>query len=391
VELSTAKVAELPIPCPPTDEQERIVAKVDQLMALCDKLEAQQQERVKRFLLVSGVLQDRLVNSASISALSKLFSGVRGGSVETIGATILGLAGNGSLSLECHDNDPVQIGALVGKANLRNGLSPKRSQASEKYSCLPLSSMRNGEIKFSELKPVGISDEVAGPYLVQKGDIFIMRGNGSKHLVGTAGLARSTPQRVIFPDLFIKITLPSKKINSDYFVIAWNSPVVRRQIEALAKTTSGIWKINQQHICSVNINLPTLREQERLVAVVNQLLALAKKMSDQQKQLMGVAEAFAQAAVVSITGTTSQEYQPMKAPKTELVTRLQVAARDSRPGSGEPLAALLAEQDNGLSAKALWQRSGLAIDAFYQQIKSEMAAGWIVEPEPARIREVEKD
>lgn len=45
VELSTNSVRALPIPCPPTEEQSRIVAKVDELMALCDKLEAQQQER----------------------------------------------------------------------------------------------------------------------------------------------------------------------------------------------------------------------------------------------------------------------------------------------------------------------------------------------------------
>ena len=81
----------------------------------------------------------------------------------------------------------------------------------------------------------------------------------------------------------------------------------------------------------------------------------------------------------------------MKTPKTELVTLLQVSPRSRQPSIGKPLAGLLAEHDGGLSAKALWQRSGLAIDAFYQQLKAEMAAGWIVEPEPARMREVEKD
>ena len=79
----------------------------------------------------------------------------------------------------------------------------------------------------------------------------------------------------------------------------------------------------------------------------------------------------------------------MKAPKTELVTRLEIAPRPERPKSDQPLAALLEEEKDGMVAKALWQRSGLAIDAFYQQLKTEMAAGWIVEPEPAQMREID--
>ena len=76
----------------------------------------------------------------------------------------------------------------------------------------------------------------------------------------------------------------------------------------------------------------------------------------------------------------------MKAPKTELVTRLEVdQSRNRQPGIDEPLARLLTEHEGALTAKALWQRSGLAIDAFYQQLKTEMAAGWILEPEPARL------
>src|SRR5205085_9273430 len=38
VELATSTAKTLPIPCPPVEEQSRIVAKVDELMALCDKL-----------------------------------------------------------------------------------------------------------------------------------------------------------------------------------------------------------------------------------------------------------------------------------------------------------------------------------------------------------------
>jgi type I restriction enzyme S subunit len=109
---------------------------------------------------------------------------------------------------------------------------------------------------------------------------------------------------------------------------------------------------------------------------------------DEKKKLAGD---FAQAAVAAITGIASQESKPMKPPQTELVTRLEVAARSENPGSREPLTTLLAEENGPLSAQELWLRSGLAIEAFYQQLKTEQAAGWIIEPEPARIREIKAD
>jgi type I restriction enzyme S subunit len=38
--LGKAKVERLPVPLPPVAEQHRIAAKVDELIALCDRLEA---------------------------------------------------------------------------------------------------------------------------------------------------------------------------------------------------------------------------------------------------------------------------------------------------------------------------------------------------------------
>lgn len=78
----------------------------------------------------------------------------------------------------------------------------------------------------------------------------------------------------------------------------------------------------------------------------------------------------------------------MKAPRTELITKLDIGVKPKATDLA-PLANLIAKSKDGLSAKALWQQSGLEIAAFYQQLKTEMAKGWIDEPEPAVMKEVE--
>ncbi|MCR8957339.1 restriction endonuclease subunit S [Variovorax sp. S2] len=69
VELNTSTARALPIPLPPIEEQSRIVAKVDELMALCDTLEAQQRARRK---LQNNLRQSTLQAVASATSPHEL-------------------------------------------------------------------------------------------------------------------------------------------------------------------------------------------------------------------------------------------------------------------------------------------------------------------------------
>lgn len=80
----------------------------------------------------------------------------------------------------------------------------------------------------------------------------------------------------------------------------------------------------------------------------------------------------------------------MKAPQTELIAPLRLgAAPDIKVQA--PLATILARHHGEMSAKDLWQRFGGEIDAFYAQLKAEVAHGWILEPAVAEMREKPAD
>ena len=64
------KFIELPIPLPPLAEQHRIVAKVDELMALCDRLEAEQSDAAAAHAKLVATLLGTLTQSTDAADLA---------------------------------------------------------------------------------------------------------------------------------------------------------------------------------------------------------------------------------------------------------------------------------------------------------------------------------
>jgi len=66
--LNKGKWEKIPVPLPPENEQHRIVDKVDELMALCDTLEQQQEESIEAHEALVEALLDALTSAADADA-----------------------------------------------------------------------------------------------------------------------------------------------------------------------------------------------------------------------------------------------------------------------------------------------------------------------------------
>ena len=137
------------------------------------------------------------------------------------------------------------------------------------FPVLRLTAIKSGVLDLSERKGGDWVAQDASPFLVRLDDFFVARGNGSLNLVGRGALVREQPNPVAFPDTFIRVVVDRKKLNPEFLRVIWDSREVRRQIETSARTTAGIYKINQRILQGITIPCPSLGEQEEMVTEFN--------------------------------------------------------------------------------------------------------------------------
>lgn len=113
--ISTAKFSELLIPVPPLDEQDRIVAKVDELTLLCDQLEQQTESNIDAHKTLVEVLLNTLTDSKDSAELHKNWAQICNyfetlftteHSIDQLKQTILQLAVMGKLVPQSPNDEP---------------------------------------------------------------------------------------------------------------------------------------------------------------------------------------------------------------------------------------------------------------------------------------------
>lgn len=221
------EVRSVSMPVPPLEEQRRIVAILEDHLSRLEAADAYLELAKRR----SVVLDNQLL------------------------ATALG-------RVPC-DQIPFRELLTIGLANGRS--VPSREGG---FPVLRLTALRGGRIDLGERKFGAWTAEDAGRFLVRQGDFLISRGNGSLHLVGRGGLVDVTPDPVAFPDTLIRARPRSEVLSPEFLGLVWNSPHVRRQIERVARTTAGIYKVNQKDLGAVLLPIPSIDDQRLIVAAV---------------------------------------------------------------------------------------------------------------------------
>ncbi len=440
--IGKAELAAVKLRVPSEDEQSRIVAKVDELMALCDKLEAQQQVYRK---LQNALRQSTLQAVASSQSPHELQTtwarladnfGRLFHAPEDVGQLrdlILDLAVHGLLVDQSDADEPIADWlanvTATKTALVKQKLIPKQTAMAELADddypfSLPSgwTFVRLGQITSkigSGSTPRGgraVYVKEGVPFLrsqnvwndgLRLDDVACITPEEHKRMSGTAVLGNDVLLNITGASLGRCALVPSKfgkaNVSQHVTIIRLTDPQVREYLHLCILspyTQSMIWGrqvgmaregLSKKVLEQFEIPLPPIAEQHRIVARVAELMRFCDVMEQQLKRSLQIAEKLAVASVASITGIAiEQEEESMKAPQTELIAPLRLGTTPDIKAQA-PLATILARHNGEMSAKDLWQRFGGEVDAFYTQLKTEVAHGWIMEPVPAEMREKAAD
>jgi len=177
--------------------------------------------------------------------------------------------------------------------NMRNGVSPSKA-GSHNAPVLTLSAITRGVFDPTAVKEGSFSAEPPGDKRITNRDFLMCRGNGNLSLVGVGTFSPVDRPDLVFPDTVIAGRVDPSLVTLPFLESAWKSTAVRSQIESVARTTNGTFKINQQTLAGIVLPVPSLDRQAEYaqkVAAVQGALAPASAATTTDDELFASLQA----------------------------------------------------------------------------------------------------
>ncbi|HDY7433738.1 TPA: restriction endonuclease subunit S [Vibrio vulnificus] len=182
----------------------------------------------------------------------------------------------------------------VGETNIGLTYSPKDAGETG-IPVLRSANIQRGKIDLSDL--VRVQKEVKDSVLVEIGDLLICARNGSKALVGKTAQICELKEPMAF-GAFMAIF---RSCINDYIEVFLNSPVYRKNLEGVSTTT--INQITQSNLRSTICPIPPVEEQHRIVAKVDELMALCDQLEQQTEASLDAHQVLVETLLATLTNS----------------------------------------------------------------------------------------
>lgn len=280
--VSLKKFREIMIPVPPLEDQLATIEAFSMLeQKLGDVENCRLNERQAQKSVVEAAIS-ALVEADSTSQVERAWAHLTShfelwfddaDALKRLRAAIIDMAMKGSLVPD--DGDPVLETTLSSLTSFgpKNGFSPKPVPGPTDTKTMSLSAITKGVFDPSAFKYVVDRPAFDSELWVRPNDILLQRANTIEY-VGVSAVYTGELGDFIYPDLIMRIT-PKPSVDSRFLHLALSCTKARMHMRERASGTSGTMpKINQATVRSIPVRLPSLQQQRRVVAAVDNIMAL---------------------------------------------------------------------------------------------------------------------
>ena len=359
--LKGSSLLDLDIALPPLAEQSRIVTRVEELMRLCDALEAKGQlEAAQHAQLVSTML-GALTASTTPEELADHWQRVaqhfdllldRPAAIDALEQTLLQLAVRGLLVPQDPTDEPasallqkiraekdrlIATGQIkrdkplppitdeekpfelpVGWEWVRMGAVVNASEAGWSPTCigsprrpglwgvLKVSAVSWGEFDANANKELP-SDLVPRPEYEVRDDDFLLSRANTAELVARSVVVEQAEPKLMLSDKIIRLAV-SSQMNRSFLNMANNASYAREHYAVNASGTSSSMKnVSREVVLALPVPLPPLPEQSRIVTRITALRRLCADLRQRLAERQSVQARLAEALVANNAQTSTQQ------------------------------------------------------------------------------------
>lgn len=250
--------------------------------------------------------------------------------------SVLAAATSGRLTEDWRQSQPTvdqwhatTFGAIA--IDLRYGTSKKCEAEGKGVAVLRIPNIGDdGQPDLHDLKFADFDDTERKKLSLQKGDLLVIRSNGSVDLVGKACVVDDRAEGLVFAGYLIRLRFDKTTVVPRFAFFALTAPEQRQRIEITAKSTSGVNNINSDELRSLPVNLPSIEEQTEIVRRVETLFAFADRLEARLAQVQTAATRLTPALLAKAFRGELVPQDPNDEPAAELLRRLQ-AERATAP------------------------------------------------------------
>lgn len=260
--VNKSKMESCAFPLPPLSEQQRIVERIEELLAKLDEAKERLQEVADSF----AVRKAAILHNAFTGELTKQWRWENGVSDESW--------------------EEITWGSFIEKIEAgKNWNALGRPPKNGEFGVVKVSAVTWGEFLEDESKTCTEESQWNEEKRISVGDFLFSRAN-TIQLVGNCVIVKDVKRKLMLSDKILRFSLSERVY--DFFALWYTrTSSYRKQIESVASgNQDGMRNISQNNMKMIIFPLPTLPEQHEIVRLIDDLLARERAAQQAAEQAL---------------------------------------------------------------------------------------------------------